>query len=65
MVTQKHAVSGSNQNSNFVDRSLIHEYFIHSQNAVYSILCSYLLNEKMVLELAVGEKGDHHTKSNF
>ena len=62
MVTQNHAVSYSDQNSNFGDRSLILKYLIDSQNAGYSIHCSYFLNEKVVIELAVVEKGDHHKK---
>ena len=38
------------------------KYLIDSQNAGYSIHCSYFSNEKVVIELAVVEKGDHHKK---
>ena len=41
MVIQNHALPDSDQNGNSCYRSLIHRYFIVSQNAVFSILCSY------------------------
>ena len=43
MVTQNHALSDSDQNGNSGDNNLIHEYFIGSQNAVYSILYSFFV----------------------
>ena len=63
MVIQNHALPDSDQNGNFCYRSLIHRYFIGSQNAVFSILCSYyFLNKKVVIVIADGEKGGHHKK---
>ena len=63
MVIQNHALPVSDQNSNFCYRSLIHRYFIGSQNAVFSILCSYFfLNKKVVIVIAAGERGGHHKK---
>ena len=62
MVIQNHALPDSDQNSNSCYRSLIHRYFIGSQNAVFSILCSYFFKYLVVIVIAAGERGGHHQK---
>ena len=62
MVIQNHALPDNDQNGNCCYRSLIHRYSIGSQNVVFSILCSYFLNIKVVIVIAAGEKGGHHKK---
>ena len=61
MVIQNHALPDSDQNGNSCYRSLIHRYFIGSQNAVFSIHCSYFLNKKVIV-IAAEEKEGHHKK---
>ena len=63
MVIQNHALPDSDQSGNPCYRSLIHRYYIGSQNAIFSILCSYFfLYKKVVIVIAVGEKGGHPKK---